>query len=597
MDPDKAVLNLQIGFEQNTEDTVQVAPSGVGWAFNRKYGIVIDAGSSGSRVQIYSWVNPSFLRQNTKFLNKTLPHIEKGDEKGEQWQMKEEPGISSFAVNPQAVTGHLKPLLDFAMGVIPKSKHASTPIYLLATAGMRLITDEARASIMGNSCRYVGSKYPFAISGGCDRHFRVISGELEGIYGWLTVNYLKNGFDTGSTAILNTTRPSHVAANKHTFGFLDMGGASTQIAFEPTAEMAALHGDDLTQLKLRFLDGAEVTYRVFVTTFLGFGVNEARRRYLASLVQQLEKPPNSTLSTPTSSLLRKSETRDTQATHRQVVAEPCLQSGLTLEGAATGSGSALLYNGTGDFETCLSSLLPLLNKALPCPELPCLFNGVHAPVSDALHFLGVSEYWYTASDVFGLGGHYDHAIFLSSTQDFCRLSWSEIVHGFEAKTWPSVKDLNRLQLQCFKAAWILTVLHEGLGVPKDMVRNPADSDDAGPPVAVIGEGASDGNHFESVNEIGAFSVSWTLGAMLLHVAATIPTVDRIRSEEQNGPSPSAPGLSGRVTLVVVGAACFAVLGCWWRNRRTSLKAYKNLRSSDISWEAELADIEMEGGVA
>lgn len=32
--------------------------------------------------------------------------------------------------------------------------------------------------------RYVGEKYTFSLSGGCEKHFRVISGQLEGIYGY-----------------------------------------------------------------------------------------------------------------------------------------------------------------------------------------------------------------------------------------------------------------------------------------------------------------------------------------------------------------------------------------------------------------------------
>lgn len=117
-------------------------------------------------------------------------------------------------------------------------------------------------------------------------------------------------------------------------------GASTQIAFEPTREMAAIHSDDLTNVKLRSISGQDQNYKVFVTTFLGFGVNEARRRY--------------------------NESRRNISTTE----DPCVPGGLD------GSRSQK----SGDLEACISGLYPLLNKALQCPDNPCLFNGVHAPI-------------------------------------------------------------------------------------------------------------------------------------------------------------------------------------------------------------------------
>ena len=62
-----------------------------------------------------------------------------------------------------------------------------------------------------------------------------------------------------------------------------MGGASTQIAFQPTPTMAALHANDLTRIKLKTQEGSELDYQLFVTTFLGYGVNQARTRWVATL--------------------------------------------------------------------------------------------------------------------------------------------------------------------------------------------------------------------------------------------------------------------------------------------------------------------------
>jgi golgi apyrase len=75
-------------------------------------------------------------------------------------------------------------LLEYAKGVIPANKHSSTPLYLLATAGMRLVPKNEQIVLFENICKFVSNaeQYAFSIHGGCDYHFRIISGELEGNY-------------------------------------------------------------------------------------------------------------------------------------------------------------------------------------------------------------------------------------------------------------------------------------------------------------------------------------------------------------------------------------------------------------------------------
>ena len=200
------------------------------------YAIVIDAGSTGSRLHIYQY------DQSDK-----LPIIEEiGIDKTFTKEIKE--GLSSYAKKPNESGVSLKPLFDAAATIL-QNKPAT--ISVLGTAGMRLLTADEQAAIYQNIRDYLKS-YPFTIEKPTD-DIATVPEKMEGVYGWLDVNYLGHQFASDKDV---------------TVGAIDMGGASTEITFS-TRDTS--RSDDEVNLSIN-----GVHYVVFSKSFLKLGQDQAR---------------------------------------------------------------------------------------------------------------------------------------------------------------------------------------------------------------------------------------------------------------------------------------------------------------------------------
>ncbi|KAI7083849.1 putative nucleoside diphosphatase [Hortaea werneckii] len=469
-----------------------------------QYGAVIDAGSSGSRVYVYEWLKADAAKSKAAEHDdpKRLSHLPSVKTK-KSWRKKVHPGISTFGTKPEEVgSEHLEELVDFALSIVPKDEVEDTPIFLLATAGMRLLPNNQREEVLDNVCLYLQKETRFQLPD-CGLHIQVIPGETEGLYGWIAANYLLGGFD----------RPQELdhGGQHNTYGFLDMGGASAQIAFAPNATESEKHADDLKLLRLRRVNGESAEYRVFVTTWLGFGANEARRRYVESLLESYPEGQNE-------------------------VPDPCLPVGLSVDQAGheiSVDGSKVADHtphlvGTGKFTECLKRTFPLLEKDVPCDDPPCLLHGQHTPAIDFAvnHFVGVSEYWHTTHEVFAMAHKdqaYDFHTYQSQVTDFCSRDWDDILADVGQQKWGKRVDEQTVEEVCFKASWLINMLHDGIGVPR--VGLEEQHSDVKNKTGDIVDNAKDRGFldpFQAVDKVDGTEVSWTLGKMVLYASSQMP---------------------------------------------------------------------------
>uniref|UniRef100_A0A3B3ZY88 Uncharacterized protein n=1 Tax=Periophthalmus magnuspinnatus TaxID=409849 RepID=A0A3B3ZY88_9GOBI len=164
-----------------------------------QFGIMFDAGSTGTRVHIFKFR----VDHNKKLL--------------EEFFKAFSPGLSAFAEDPPQCRVGLLQLLDFAQTKVPVQVHGSTPVFLKATAGLRLLQGD-QANRLLNQVRAEFLASPFLSS---DQSVSILDGSDEGISAWLTVNFLL-GAVGGTTASVGT---------------LDLGGGSTQVTFSPSSKV------------------------------------------------------------------------------------------------------------------------------------------------------------------------------------------------------------------------------------------------------------------------------------------------------------------------------------------------------------------------
>ena len=232
---------------------------------------MVDAGSSGSRVYLYNWVcydnseHNLSLKSNLEITGSLLPDVKPmvNHTTNEFLGKKVEPGLSEQA--PEKAFGYIKELLDYAADNIPSDSHNVTSLYILGTAGMRLLPQNKQTAIYDALKVEIRQNYPYEWN---DDDIETISGQDEALYRWVALNY----------ALGNIQEP----ANGNTVASADMGGASMQLAFQINTQEEKILKQSQSVSEPSIETNVTLgnrTYQMFLASWLGYGGNTAFDRW------------------------------------------------------------------------------------------------------------------------------------------------------------------------------------------------------------------------------------------------------------------------------------------------------------------------------
>lgn len=350
----------------------------------KRYAVIFDAGSSGSRVHVFSF-------------DKNLQLVKVGSGELEVFVQKK-PGLSSYALNPKAGAESLQSLLDVALESVPADQHSTTPVLLGATAGLRLLPgDQSKNLLKEVDTLLQNSAFKFK-----PEWVSIIDGTQEGSYQWVTVNYLLNRLGK---------------AFDQSVGIVDLGGGSVQMAYaisdDDFLKAPKPHGEEQAYVRKMSLMGA--SYNLYVHSYLNYGLLAARAEVLQ--------------------MVGESETC------------PCLAKGFegsyTYGGQKyTASASA----DGGDYEKCNQVVVKALKADASCESMRCTFGGVWSGGGgDGMKSLFVASFFFDRALEAGIVKDADAAEAKVKPSDFeaaakkiCSLSVAEL-----AEEYPNVQEDTR----------------------------------------------------------------------------------------------------------------------------------------------------------
>lgn len=444
------------------------------------YLAMIDAGSSGCRAHVYRYGK---LGTITGPLYVLPQHDSK----------KVKPGLSSFAGNPQDAGASLQGLIDFMKEQVPEKDWAVTPIWLKATAGLRMLEPAKSDAVLASVRTFLldKSKSPFLFRASWAR---IIPGNEEGGFGWIAFNYLKR--------IIGPKRDPQALDTP--YAVVEMGGASAQVSqMAPTPAAAAAIPE---KYKFSFTIEKD-TYQLYTHSYLGFGAEQGREQLNKALAATQGGSPQ--------------------------VKDPCLYKGYQRSAADPVSepyqgpaGLAVVGNSDESIGYCPTVVAKIFKyfhhgnnaaqtaTATPTAEPVCdlasqpaphSFGCVHQPdfVAQSANFLIFENFYYMASGInvqpaggapaaAGANGTSPKAVFplrttaaniKAAASKVCSADWSTVQATYPLDNQPKDVGLK----MCFSGSYAYSFLVDGLKIDEHKI-------------------------LTIQKEVGASEIEWALGA-------------------------------------------------------------------------------------
>ncbi|KAF4385328.1 hypothetical protein G4B88_026611 [Cannabis sativa] len=425
-----------------------------------KFYVVLDCGSTGTRVYVYQASLYQHSQRTIPIVIKSLNpekslHRKPSSQSGRAYhRMETEPGLHKLVHNISGLKSAIKPLVRWAAKQIPRHAHETTSVFLYATAGVRRLPSADSKWLLDNAWSILNSS-PFL----CRREWvKIISGMEEAYFGWIALNHLKG---------MLGAKP-----RTPTFGALDLGGSSLQVTFESEP-----HDQSETNLNLRI---GNVNHHLTAYSLPGYGLNDAFDKSVVHLFKRL--PENIKAELLSGKVQIKHPCLQT-GYKEQYTCSQCskYQQGKSLDvGGKLGSRVTLI--GAPNWDECSA----LAKFAVNLSEWSNVSSGINCDLQPCALGDGFPR---PSGQFYALSGFYVVYRFFNLSSDAALDNVLEKGREFCERTWETAKNSVApqpfIEQYCFRAPYIVSLLREGLHIKDSKIT------------------------------IGSGSITWTLGVALL----------------------------------------------------------------------------------